>query len=144
MRSDPAGTITEEGRQRVVNIDGYWIDFVPEGVVLLFNNHDRPGKGIGKVGASRRGGTNIANSCPGRKTAALAVGALQIDNNDVPDSVIEAFRKDADLIWAVKVNFWFHHEADRSDMHRREPGTARGASRARWTFPERRETAPRP
>lgn len=104
-----AGTITEEGRQRVVNIDGYWIDFVPEGVVLLFNNHDRPGV-IGKVGSLLgAAGSNIANFALGRKNGSgLAVGALQIDN-DVPDSVIEAFRKDADLIWAVKVNFSEFH-----------------------------------
>lgn len=104
-----AGTITEEGRQRVVNIDGYWIDFVPEGVVLLFNNHDRPGV-IGKVGSLLgAAGSNIANFALGRKNGSgLAVGALQIDN-DVSDSVIEAFRKDADLIWAVKVNFSEFH-----------------------------------
>ena len=34
----------------------------------------------------------------------LAVAALQIDN-DVPDKVVETFKADADLLWAVKVDF---------------------------------------
>ena len=100
-----AGTVTEEGRQRVVNLNGYWIEFVPEGTVLLFSNHDRPGV-IGKVGTILgEAGSNIANFALGRKNGSgLAVGALQIDN-DIPLKVIETFKADADLLWAVKVNF---------------------------------------
>ncbi|MDT8285103.1 MAG: ACT domain-containing protein, partial [Thermovirgaceae bacterium] len=100
-----SGTVTEEGRQRVVNIGGYWIEFVPEGTVLLFSNHDRPGV-IGKVGTLLgKAGTNIANFALGRKNGSgLAVGALQIDG-DIRETVIETFKKDADLLWAVKVNF---------------------------------------
>ena len=60
------GTVTEEGRQRVVKLDGYPIEFVPEGVVLLFSNHDRPGV-IGKVGTLLgEAGSNIANFALGR------------------------------------------------------------------------------
>ena len=52
-----------------------------------------------------KAGTNIANFALGRKNGSgLAVGALQIDG-DVGEAVIEAFKKDADLLWAVKVNF---------------------------------------
>ena len=100
-----AGTVTEEGRQRVVNLNGYWIEFVPEGTVLLFSNHDRPGV-IGKVGTILgEAGSNIANFALGRKNGSgLAVGALQIDS-DIPPKVIETFKADADLLWAVKVNF---------------------------------------
>ena len=100
-----SGTVTEEGRQRVVNLNGYWIEFVPEGTVLLFSNHDRPGV-IGKVGTILgEAGSNIANFALGRKNGSgLAVGALQIDN-DIPLKVIDTFKADADLLWAVKVNF---------------------------------------
>ena len=100
-----AGTITEEGRQRVVNIGGYWIEFIPEGTVLLFSNHDRPGV-IGKVGTLLgKAGTNIANFALGRRNGSgLAVGALQIDD-DVPLRVLEELKKDVDLLWAVKVRF---------------------------------------
>ncbi|HOI82490.1 MAG: phosphoglycerate dehydrogenase [Thermovirgaceae bacterium] len=100
-----SGTITEEGRQRVVNIGGYWIEFIPEGTVLLFSNHDRPGV-IGKVGTLLgKVGTNIANFALGRRNGSgLAVGALQIDD-DVPEPVVEELKKDVDLLWAVKVHF---------------------------------------
>jgi len=100
-----SGTVTEEGRQRVVNIGGYWIEFVPEGTVLLFSNHDRPGV-IGKVGTLLgKEGANIANFALGRKNGSgLAVGALQIDD-DVPGQVVETLKEDVDLLWAVKVNF---------------------------------------
>ena len=100
-----SGTVTEEGRQRIVKLNGYPIEFVPDGVVLLFSNHDRPGV-IGKVGALLgEAGTNIANFALGRKNGSgLAVGALQIDN-DVSSGVVDTFKADADLLWAVKVDF---------------------------------------
>jgi len=100
-----SGTVTEEGKQRVVNIGGYWIEFVPEGTVLLFSNHDRPGV-IGKVGTLLgKAGANIANFALGRRNGSgLAVGALQIDD-DIPEDVIETLKTDVDLLWAVKVNF---------------------------------------
>ena len=74
-------------------------------MVLLFSNHDRPGV-IGKVGTLLgEAGSNIANFALGRKNGSgLAVAALQIDN-DVPDKVVETFKSDADLLWAVKVDF---------------------------------------
>ena len=40
-------TVTEEGKQRIISINGYSVDFIPEGIVIIFNNHDRPGV-IGK------------------------------------------------------------------------------------------------
>ena len=43
------GTITEEGRMRIVKVNDYWLDFVPNGKLILFQNHDRPGV-IGKIG----------------------------------------------------------------------------------------------
>ena len=100
-----SGTITEEGRQRVVNIGGYWIEFIPEGTVLLFSTHDRPG-GSGTVGTLLgKVGTNIANFALGRRNGSgLAVGALQIAD-DVPEPVVEELKKDVDLLWAVKVHF---------------------------------------
>lgn len=89
----------------MVNIGGYWIEFIPEGTVLLFSNHDRPGV-IGKVGTLLgKVGTNIANFALGRRNGSgLAVGALQIDD-DVPEPVVEELKKDVDLLWAVKVHF---------------------------------------
>jgi D-3-phosphoglycerate dehydrogenase len=100
-----SGTVTEEGRQRVVNICGYWIEFIPEGTVLLFSNHDRPGV-IGKVGTLLgKAGANIANFALGRKNGSgLAVGALQIDD-DISGAIVETMKEDVDLLWAEKINF---------------------------------------
>ena len=64
------GTVTEENKKRIVRVDGYEIDFVPEGWVLLFSNHDRPGV-IGKIGTLLGNyDVNIANFALGRKTEA--------------------------------------------------------------------------
>ena len=90
---------------RIVEVNGYWIDFVPQGAVLLFNNFDRPGV-IGKVGSLLgRAGVNIANFALGRKNGGgQALGALQIDSG-VPEEVVEKLRMDADLLWATCLDF---------------------------------------
>lgn len=99
------GTLTEEGKMRIVQIGDYWIDFVPQGAVLLFRNFDRPGV-IGRVGSLLgKAGVNIANFALGRGNAlGKALGALQIDS-DVPAAVVEDLRRDADLLWAACLDF---------------------------------------
>lgn len=100
-----SATVTEEGKQRVVGLNGYWIDLVPEGRLFLFSNHDRPGV-IGKVGTMLgEARVNIANFALGRRNGSgLALGALQIDH-DVPVDVLERFRDDPDVLWAETVVF---------------------------------------
>ena len=99
------GTVTEEGRQRVVRLNGYPIEFIPERRLLLFSNHDRPGV-IGKVGTLLGdAGVNIANFALGRKNGSgLALAALQIDNDIAPD-VVRQLSEDADLLWAAVTTF---------------------------------------
>ncbi len=96
-------TVTEEGKQRIVWINGYWIDVVPEGRLFIFSNHDRPGV-IGKVGTMLgEARVNIANFALGRKNGSgLALGALQIDH-EIPVGAAERFRRDGDILWAVSV-----------------------------------------
>ena len=66
-----AGYHTEEGRQRIVRVNDYWVDFVPSGKLLIFQNHDRPGV-IGKIGSILgEAGVNIANFALGRRKAAV-------------------------------------------------------------------------
>ena len=97
-------TVTEEGKQRIISINGYPVEFVPDGLVMIFNNHDRPGV-IGKIGTSLgNAGSNIASFALGRKNGSgLALGVLSIDN-DIPEEMMENLEKDADLLWAVKIN----------------------------------------
>ncbi len=96
-------TVTEEGRHRIVNVGGYWIDCVPEGNLIVFQNHDRPGV-IGKVGSLLGElNINIANFALGRKNGSgLALGVLQVDS-EVDCVVLERLRSVADLLWAESV-----------------------------------------
>lgn len=99
------GTITEEGRQHIVRVDDYWIDFAPQGQLLIFQNHDRPGV-IGKIckllGDSQ---VNIANFTLGRKgESGLALAVMEVDGV-ISDELLNALENDGDLIWATTVKF---------------------------------------
>ncbi|MGC9490487.1 MAG: phosphoglycerate dehydrogenase [Thermovirgaceae bacterium] len=96
-------TVTEDGKHRVVNINGYWIDCIPEGNLIVFQNHDRPGV-IGKVGSLLGElGINIANFALGRKNGSgLALGVLQVDS-EVQPPVLKRLRSVGDLLWAEAV-----------------------------------------
>ena len=98
-----SGTVTEENKLRIVSVNGYWIDFVPEGTLLLFSNHDRPGV-IGRIGTLLGdSGVNIANFALGRRNGSgLALGVLQLDSA-VPAELIECLERDRDFIWASAV-----------------------------------------
>lgn len=97
------GTITEEGRQHIVRINDYWIDFVPHGHLLLFQNHDRPGV-IGKLGKMLGDANiNIANFALGRKKASgLALAVMEVDGK-LSDDLCGVIAKDADMLWATMV-----------------------------------------
>lgn len=97
------GTITEEGRQHIVRINDYWIDVVPHGHLLLFQNHDRPGV-IGKLGKMLGDeNVNIASFSLGRKEASgLALAAMEIDSA-LSDELCGTIAKDADMLWATMV-----------------------------------------
>lgn len=97
-------TVTEEGKQRIISINGYPVDFIPEGIVIIFNNHDRPGV-IGKIGTSLgNSGSNIASFTLGRKNGSgLALGVLLIDN-EITEGFLENLEDDADLLWAVRID----------------------------------------
>jgi D-3-phosphoglycerate dehydrogenase len=97
------GTITEEGRQHILKINDYWIDFDPNGQLLMFQNHDRPGV-IGKVGKLLGdSGVNIANFSLGRKeTSGLALAVMEVDGVISKDLLAE-IERNGDMIWAATV-----------------------------------------
>lgn len=99
------GTITEDGRQRIIKLNDYWIDFVPNGKMLIFQNHDRPGVigMIGKVLGDAR--VNIANFALGRKEGSgLALGVLEYDG-EISEDVMNTMLKNGDMLWIVSVDF---------------------------------------
>jgi D-3-phosphoglycerate dehydrogenase len=97
------GTITEEGRQHIVKMNDYWVDFVPHGNLLIFQNHDRPGV-IGKIGKLLGDASvNIANFNLGRReSSGLALAVMQIDG-PVSDDLLAQMQKDGDMVWAATV-----------------------------------------
>lgn len=99
------GTITEEGRMRIVKVNDYWVDFVPTGKLLLFQNHDRPGV-IGKLGNLLGDAkVNIANFALGRKdNSGLAFGALEIDGT-LNDTLKQKLEKTGDMLWLTFIDF---------------------------------------
>jgi D-3-phosphoglycerate dehydrogenase len=97
------GTITEEGRQHIVKMNDYWIDFNPNGQLLLFQNHDRPGV-IGKVGnLLGKSAVNIANFSLGRKEASgLALAVMEVDGV-ISQDLLADIEHDGDMLWAFSV-----------------------------------------
>jgi D-3-phosphoglycerate dehydrogenase / 2-oxoglutarate reductase len=90
------------GETRIINIDGFKIDLVPEGHVLVIAHTDKPGM-IGKVGTLLGDkNINIAGMQVGReKVRGKAVMALMVDD-DVPQDVMKAL-KDVSGIRSVKL-----------------------------------------
>lgn len=99
------GTITEEGRMRIVKVNEYWLDFVPNGKLIIFQNHDRPGV-IGKIGnILGESGINIANFALGRKdNSGLALGALEVDS-DIDEPTMKKLEKSGDMLWITLTDF---------------------------------------
>ncbi|MDR1650304.1 MAG: phosphoglycerate dehydrogenase [Synergistaceae bacterium] len=99
------GTITEEGRQHIVRVNDYWIDFNPHGQLLIFQNHDRPGV-IGKVGnLLGAAAVNIANFSLGRKeSSGLALAVMEVDGV-ISRELLDSVERDGDMIWAATVMF---------------------------------------
>lgn len=87
------GTVFEKLGDRLVSIDGYRVDAVPQGYMLIINNIDKPGM-IGKVGTYLgQKGINIASMDVGRiKAGEAAVMVLNVDA-DVPDKLLAEMTK---------------------------------------------------
>jgi len=88
---------------RIVRIDGFPVEAIPEGCILVLRNHDRPGVigFIGKVLAEA--GVNIAMmNLSRRKIAGQAVSLITVDG-EVPDAVLETLHADACIVAADQV-----------------------------------------
>jgi D-3-phosphoglycerate dehydrogenase len=85
-----SGTLLGKNNPRIVRIDGYHVDLVPEGCILVCENHDRPGAiaHISKVLGERK--VNIANMTVGRKKlGGKALTVLNVDESISPAVVAE-------------------------------------------------------
>lgn len=94
------GTVFADGRPRLLSLDGYRMEIVPEGAMALIFNDDRPGV-IGLVGNAFGGAKiNIADMTLSRQgDAALMV--LKLDG-PLPDELLEELRRISPPIRAVR------------------------------------------
>ena len=95
-----------EGREpRIVSIDGFSMEAIPEGHVLVLRNEDRPGV-IGNLGKTLGShGINIASMQIGRdRPGGEALSFIQIDS-EPGDDVIEALGKLPHIKTVTRVNF---------------------------------------
>lgn len=88
-----AGTVFEDKNPRIVKVDDFYIDLVPEGNILVLWNRDVPGV-IGKVGTLLGShNINIAGLQLARKEAGgMAMSFIKVDN-PIPQSVIDELKK---------------------------------------------------
>ena len=95
-----SGTLFAQ-RSKIVEVNGYPMDIVPEGIMLLLRNRDKPGV-IGFVGGVLgNNGVNIARWELGRKElGGEALGILKLDTN-VPKGALQEL-SDYDGIMEVK------------------------------------------
>lgn len=86
---DVSGTVFGRNEVRIVRIDGYRIDLIPEGTLLFTSHVDRPGV-VGSVGVILgKRGINIGGMHVGReKAGSQAIMALSVDS-PIPDDVME-------------------------------------------------------
>lgn len=87
-----AGTFIRTGEPRIVMIDDFAVDAVPEGYMLVFQNDDQPGM-IGMIGTLLGNhNVNIAGMQLGRqKKQGRAVAILNLDD-PIPDEVLKELR----------------------------------------------------
>jgi len=95
------GRVYDDMRPRVVEINGYHMDMVPEGVMVLLQNDDRPGM-IGLVGTHfGRAGVNIADMAISRRDK-TALMLLKVDDEPA-QSVLDSLRQADGILKIAKV-----------------------------------------
>ncbi|HZE88558.1 MAG TPA: phosphoglycerate dehydrogenase [Verrucomicrobiae bacterium] len=94
-----SGTLFGRNLARIVRLDGYHFDALPEGSLVLVSNDDRPGI-IGLLGTTLgRNNINIANMSVGRdRTGGRAIAILNVDS-EVPQGVLDEIRSAPGIVW---------------------------------------------
>ena len=87
------GTLSARREPRIVKIDRYFVEAVPEGYMLILKNQDRPGL-IGALGTLLgESKINIAGMSNGRdRPGGTAITVVNVDNH-VPPNVLNRVRK---------------------------------------------------
>jgi D-3-phosphoglycerate dehydrogenase / 2-oxoglutarate reductase len=98
-----AGTLFSRREPRVVRIDEYSLEAVPEGYLLVFANLDVPGV-IGRIGTILgQNQVNIAGMVLGReKPGGQAVSVVNVDS-PIPGPVLDEIRRMTNIVYAKMV-----------------------------------------
>lgn len=91
--STMAGALFANNQPRIVKIDNYYVDAVPEGYMILISNKDVPGV-VGQIGTLLgKNKINIAAMTFGReKPGGKAISVCNVDS-EVPDKVLKAIKE---------------------------------------------------
>ncbi len=94
------GTVFGEDTLRIVNINGFHLEAVPEGYILMLQNRDVPGV-VGRVGTLLgSSNVNIARLELGREhVGGMAVSLIHVDE-PVPEPVLEKLRSEPSILSA--------------------------------------------
>ncbi len=92
LKSSISGTLFGKKELRIVMIDGYYVDAVPSGYMIITSNEDKPGI-IGQIGTLLgKNGINIAGMTFGRKKKqGQAISVINVDSV-VSDKILEEIR----------------------------------------------------
>ncbi len=103
-KTDAAGTLFSRQDPRVVDIDGYRLEGVLDGYMLVFSNVDVPGV-IGQIGTMLgSNGVNIAGMQLGReKRGGRAVSIVNVDD-PIPAPVLEQIRRIPNIVYAKLIH----------------------------------------
>jgi D-3-phosphoglycerate dehydrogenase len=98
------GAVFGSKNPRIVKIDGFYLEAVPEGYILILHNRDVPGV-VGAVGTLLgEKGINIAGMELGReKVGGMAISCIHVDG-DVPKEALDALRSLPSIVTAQLVN----------------------------------------
>ena len=87
-----SGTVFEENSPRIVEINGFDLDVIPKGKMILFKNSDVPGV-IGEVGTLlAKNNVNIADFRLGRDNNSQAMAVICVDE-EVNKTVLDELAK---------------------------------------------------
>ncbi|NTW61059.1 MAG: ACT domain-containing protein, partial [Nitrospirae bacterium] len=88
-----SGTLNSKKEPRIIQVDNFPMETVPEGDMLVLMNNDKPGV-IGGIGTLMgQNGINISRMQFGRETqGGRAMSVVSVDSS-IPDKVLDAVRK---------------------------------------------------
>jgi D-3-phosphoglycerate dehydrogenase len=104
VRRSAAGALFGKREPRLVRLDEYHLDAIPQGPMLIVSNDDRPGM-VGRMGTVLGdAGVNIAYLSLGRdRSGGRAIAIFNLDS-PLPDAVLKAIAAIDGVLWAERVN----------------------------------------